>query len=53
MTGLVTTITETMRYKGAIGQWSWVLHRITGLGVVLFITLHIVDTSWALFYPEL
>ncbi|MBL8146230.1 MAG: succinate dehydrogenase, cytochrome b556 subunit [Anaerolineae bacterium] len=53
MTGLVTTITETMRYKGAIGQWSWVLHRISGLGVVLFITLHIVDTSWALFYPEL
>ena len=53
MTALVTTITETMRYKGAIGQWSWVLHRITGLGVVLFVTLHIVDTSWALFYPEL
>ncbi len=53
MTALVTTITETMRYRGAIGQWSWVLHRITGLGVVLFITLHIVDTSWALFYPEL
>jgi succinate dehydrogenase / fumarate reductase cytochrome b subunit len=30
-----------------------VLHRITGLGVVLFITLHIVDTSWSVFYPEL
>lgn len=53
MTTLVTTITETMRYRGSIGQWSWVLHRITGLGVVLFLTLHIVDTSWALFYPEL
>jgi succinate dehydrogenase / fumarate reductase cytochrome b subunit len=53
LTTLVTTITETMRYRGAIGQWSWVLHRITGLGVVLFLTLHIVDTSWAFFYPEL
>lgn len=53
MTALVTTISDVMRYRGAIGQWSWVLHRITGLGVVLFITLHIVDTSWALFYPEL
>jgi succinate dehydrogenase / fumarate reductase cytochrome b subunit len=53
VTALVTTITETMRYRGAIGQWSWVLHRLTGLGVVLFVTLHIVDTSWALFYPEL
>lgn len=53
MTTLVTTISDVMRYRGAIGQWSWVLHRVTGLGVVLFITLHIVDTSWALFYPEL
>jgi succinate dehydrogenase / fumarate reductase cytochrome b subunit len=53
VTALVTTITETMRYRGAIGQWSWVLHRLTGLGVVLFVTLHVVDTSWALFYPEL
>jgi succinate dehydrogenase / fumarate reductase cytochrome b subunit len=53
LTSLVLTITETLRYRGAIGQWSWVLHRISGLGVVLFLTLHIVDTSWAVFYPEL
>lgn len=53
MTSLVTTLTETLRYRGAIGQWSWVLHRITGLGVVLFLTLHVVDTSWAYFYPDL
>jgi succinate dehydrogenase / fumarate reductase cytochrome b subunit len=46
-------VTETLRYRGAIGQWSWVLHRITGLGVVLFLTLHVIDTSWAVFYPEL
>lgn len=53
MTSLVLTLTETLRYKGAIGQWSWVLHRITGLGVVLFLTLHVIDTSWAFFYPDL
>jgi succinate dehydrogenase cytochrome b subunit len=52
LTSLVLTITETLRYRGAIGQWSWVLHRISGLGVVLFITLHIIDSSWAVFYPE-
>jgi succinate dehydrogenase / fumarate reductase cytochrome b subunit len=46
------TVTETLRYRGAIGQWSWVLHRVTGLGVVLFLTLHVIDTSWAVFYPE-
>lgn len=53
MTSLVLTLTETLRYRGAIGQWSWVLHRLTGLGVVFFLTLHVVDTSWAVFYPEL
>jgi succinate dehydrogenase / fumarate reductase cytochrome b subunit len=53
LTSLVLTITETLRYRGALGQWSWVLHRVTGLGVVLFLTLHVVDTSWAVFYPDL
>ncbi|MBZ0293402.1 MAG: succinate dehydrogenase, cytochrome b556 subunit [Anaerolineae bacterium] len=52
MTSLVTTVTETLRYRGAIGQWSWVLHRVSGLGVVLFFVLHVIDTSWAVFYPE-
>lgn len=53
MTSLVLTITETLRYRGALGQWSWVLHRISGLGVVLFLTLHVIDTSWSVFYPDL
>lgn len=53
MTSLVVTLTETLRYRGAVGQWSWVMHRLTGLGVVLFLTLHVIDTSWAVFYPEL
>jgi succinate dehydrogenase cytochrome b556 subunit len=53
MTTLVTTVTETLRYRGKIGQWSWVLHRIAGLGTLLFLGIHIVDTSWAAFYPDL
>ena len=53
MTSLVLTVTETLRYRGALGQWSWVLHRISGLGVVFFLTLHVIDTSWAVFYPQL
>lgn len=47
------TLRETLRYRGAIGQWSWVLHRLSGLGVVLFFVIHIVDTSWSVFYPGL
>lgn len=53
MASLVLTLRETLRYRGAIGQWSWVLHRLTGLGVVLFLVLHVIDTSWAFFYPDL
>lgn len=52
MTSLVYTVTETLRYRGALGQWSWILHRITGLGVVFFLFLHVIDTSWAVFYPD-
>jgi succinate dehydrogenase / fumarate reductase cytochrome b subunit len=53
MTTLALTITETLRYRGKLGQWSWVLHRISGLGTLLFFYLHVIDTSWAVFYPEL
>lgn len=53
MTTLALTISETLRYRGKLGQWSWVLHRISGLGTLLFLFLHVIDTSWAVFYPEL
>src|SRR5512145_1749803 len=53
MTTLVTTIGESLRYRGKLGQWSWMLHRITGLGTLLFLCLHVIDTSWAAFYPDL
>lgn len=53
MSSLVLTLSETLRYRGAIGQWSWVLHRLTGLSVLFFFILHVIDTSWAVFYPGL
>lgn len=40
-------------YKGGIGQWSWVAHRITGVGVIAFLFGHIVDTFAVGFGPEL
>ncbi len=51
MASLVLTVRETLRYRGSIGQWSWVLHRTTGLAVVFFLVLHVIDTSWAAFFP--
>ncbi|HMM29661.1 MAG: succinate dehydrogenase, cytochrome b556 subunit [Chloroflexota bacterium] len=53
MTTLVYTVTETLRYRGKVGQWAWVFHRVAGLGTLLFLVLHVIDTSWAAFYPEL
>ncbi len=32
-------------YRGNVGQWSWILHRLTGVGIFLFLLLHIVDIA--------
>ena len=39
-------------YKGQSGMWSWLLHRITGLGILLFLFIHIVDVSLLGFGPQ-
>lgn len=39
-------------YKGQSGMWSWLLHRISGLGVLLFLLIHIVDISLLGFGPK-
>lgn len=40
-----TRLRDYVSYRGRAGQWAWILHRITGLGVLLFVFLHIIDTS--------
>jgi succinate dehydrogenase / fumarate reductase cytochrome b subunit len=32
-------------YKGQSGMWSWLFHRVAGLGILLFLLVHIVDIS--------
>lgn len=39
-------------YKGHVGQWSWMLHRITGVAVILFLFVHVVDTAIIGWGPE-
>jgi succinate dehydrogenase cytochrome b subunit len=39
-------------YKGSPGQWSWLLHRITGVAVILFLFAHVVDTAVVGWGPE-
>ncbi|UCG76189.1 MAG: succinate dehydrogenase, cytochrome b556 subunit [Gemmatimonadota bacterium] len=40
-------------YRGGTGYLLWALHRATGVGVLLFLALHIVDIFLLGFGPEL
>ena len=47
------------RRKGEIGtlyrgraQWSWIAHRVTGVGIILFLFAHVVDTALVGWGPE-
>jgi len=53
MSSLKAAVNGSLRYRGREGQWSFVLHRITGLGTLLFLAIHIVDTATVYFAPQL
>jgi len=44
---------SVLRYRGGIGQWAWAVNRVAGLGILLFLSLHIVDIFIAAFGPAL
>jgi len=45
-------IRDIFTYRGKEGYWLWVLHRATGVGIFLFLAIHIVDTL-LVFWPSL
>lgn len=53
MTSLKTTIQGSLQYRGREGQISFIMHRLTGLGTLLFLIIHILDTSTVYFAPHL
>lgn len=38
-------------YQGGVGQWAWMAHRFTGIGVLLFLLTHILDTALIMLGP--
>jgi succinate dehydrogenase / fumarate reductase cytochrome b subunit len=52
LTPLITSFRESLRYK-AVGNVMWLLHRISGLGIVLFLGFHIFGMSMSAFNPPL
>ncbi len=39
-------------YRGHEGMWSWVAHRITGVGIFFFLLVHVLDTALVRVSPE-
>jgi len=33
-------------------MWSWIFHRVTGVGILVFLFIHIVDTAFIIFGAE-
>jgi succinate dehydrogenase / fumarate reductase cytochrome b subunit len=53
MSSLRATLDGGLRYRGREGQLSYLLHRLSGLGTLLFLTIHILDTATVYFAPDL
>ncbi|CAB4623914.1 unannotated protein [freshwater metagenome] len=39
-------------YRGKVGMWSWVLHRITGVSIFFFLLVHVLDTALVRVSPQ-
>ncbi len=53
MIDAIRTGSSVLRYRGGEGQWAWAIHRVAGIGIVLFLGLHIADIFIAAFGPTL
>jgi succinate dehydrogenase / fumarate reductase cytochrome b subunit len=52
MSTLLLTVRESLRYRGKLGHWSWLAHRVSGLGILTYLIIHVWDTANATFYPQ-
>jgi succinate dehydrogenase / fumarate reductase cytochrome b subunit len=41
-----------LSYRGREGYWAWLLHRVSGVAIILFLFLHVLDTSLVGFGPS-
>lgn len=44
---------DIARYRGGPGHWTYIFHRLTGIGVFLFLIAHVVDTALLGWGPEI
>ena len=43
MAQAIAALYQGITYRGREGHWAWLLHRVGGLGILLFLFLHILD----------
>jgi succinate dehydrogenase / fumarate reductase cytochrome b subunit len=48
----ISGIVQAVKYRGGEGQIAWILHRVSGVGVFLFLAGHIVNIFLMWFPPE-
>lgn len=48
-----TSLGNSLSYRGREGMWTWILHRATGLGVLLFLIIHVVETATVIYFPDI
>ena len=48
----MATLPAGTLYRGKVGMWSWVFHRISGVGIFFFLLGHILDTALVRVSPE-
>ncbi len=53
MTSWWTAFRGYLSYRGREGLLAFLLHRISGLGTLLFLIIHILDTALVYFAPDL
>lgn len=46
------SLAQGLRYKGSTGMWTWLLHRVTGLGILAFLIVHVADTAAVVYWPD-
>ncbi len=51
ITSTFSNFVQGVLYRGREGHYAYIFHRVSGLAILSFLALHIVDTSWVYFAP--
>lgn len=52
MRKLLDTAIDLLSYRGGQGHWAFILHRLSGIGILVFLVAHVVDTALLGWGPE-